>query len=302
MRIAVTGREGQVARSLMERAHGRTGVEVVAVGRPGLDLARPETVARSLEAAQPDIVVSAAAYTAVDLAEDEPELAFAINAIGAGAVGAAAAKLSVPVIHLSTDYVFDGEGQGAYSEDDQPAPRSVYGASKLKGEEAVAKANPRHLILRTAWVYSPYGRNFVKTMLRLAVDRDEIPVVSDQWGNPTSASDIADGILQAAEMIHRTRDFARFGVYHLAGTGETNWSGFARQVFDVSRNCGAQHAKVRDIATADYPTKASRPANSRLSTTKFATEFGWVAPDWRRSAQEVVIRLVGGQSRQEQAK
>ncbi|RWE00373.1 MAG: NAD-dependent epimerase/dehydratase family protein, partial [Mesorhizobium sp.] len=180
MRLAVTGREGQVAASLIER--GGSDVEVVAIGRPVLDLARPDTIFAALEAARPDIVVSAAAYTAVDQAEDEKDLAFAINAAGAGKVAEAAAKLGAPVIQLSTDYVFDGSKDGAYVETDKTAPLGVYGASKLAGEEAVAAANPRHLILRTAWVYSPFGRNFVKTMLRLASDRDEVSVVADQWG------------------------------------------------------------------------------------------------------------------------
>ncbi|RWD49471.1 MAG: dTDP-4-dehydrorhamnose reductase, partial [Mesorhizobium sp.] len=192
MRLAVTGREGQVAASLIER--GGRDVEVVAIGRPALDLTRPETIFAALEAVRPDIVVAAAAYTAVDQAEDEKDLAFAINAAGAGKVAEAAAKLCVPVVQLSTDYVFDGTKDGAYVETDATAPLGVYGASKLAGEEAVAAANPRHLILRTAWVYSPFGKNFVKTMLRLAADRDEISVVADQWGNPTSALDTADAI------------------------------------------------------------------------------------------------------------
>jgi dTDP-4-dehydrorhamnose reductase len=292
MRIAVTGREGQVALSLMERAHDRAGIEVIAVGRPELDLTEPASVHAALAAARPDLVVSAAAYTAVDRAEDEPDLAFAINGAGAGLVAEAAARIGVPVIHLSTDYVFDGEKQGAYSENDQPAPRGVYAASKLAGEQAVAAANPRHLILRTAWVYSPFGANFVKTMLRLAATRDEISVVSDQWGNPTSALDLADGILRGADILERSRDHGPYGTYHLAGTGETNWSGFARRVFDVSRNCGGPYASVRDISTADYPTKARRPANSRLSTAKFHAAFGWTAPGWEQSSGEVVARLL----------
>ncbi|WP_434721746.1 dTDP-4-dehydrorhamnose reductase [Mesorhizobium sp. RIZ17] len=294
MRLAVTGREGQVAASLVETARGSNGLEVVAVGRPELDLARPDTVFAALEAARPDIVVSAAAYTAVDQAEDEKELAFAVNATGAGKVAEAAARLGVPVIHLSTDYVFDGTKDGAYVETDPTAPLGVYGASKLAGEEAVAAANPRHLILRTAWVYSPFGNNFVKTMLRLAASRDEISVVADQWGNPTSALDIAEAILHAAARLQADRNFAAFGVYHLAGGGETNWSGFARHILDTSRAFGGPHASVRDIATADYPTKARRPQNSRLSSAKFEGVFGWKAPGWRVSVESVVRRLGEG--------
>jgi dTDP-4-dehydrorhamnose reductase len=292
VRIAVTGKEGQVVSSLRERAACAEGLEVVALGRPELDLADPGSIFSALEAARPDIVVSAAAYTAVDQAEDEPELAFAVNAAGAGSVAEVAERLGVPVIHLSTDYVFDGKADQPCREDDAVAPQSVYGASKLAGEDAVARANSRHLILRTAWVYSPFGKNFVRTMLRLAPDRDEIAVVSDQWGNPTSAFDIANGILQAAKRLGEDHAFSAFGVYHLAGSGETNWSGFARHILDTSRRHGGPHAVVRDIATSEYPTKAQRPANSRLSTDKFASAFGWSAPDWRRSTEAVVERLV----------
>ncbi|MBZ9795687.1 dTDP-4-dehydrorhamnose reductase [Mesorhizobium sp. ES1-4] len=297
MRLLVTGRDGQVAASLLEAGQARAGVEVVAIGRPELHLARPASIIDAIAAAKPDIVVSAAAYTAVDQAEDEPDLAFAVNAAGAGKVAEAAARLGLPVIHLSTDYVFDGTKADAYVETDPPAPLGVYGASKLAGELAVAAANPRHLILRTAWVYSPFGRNFVKTMLRLAADRDEISVVADQWGNPTSALDIADAILHAATMLHRDKDLAAFGTYHLAGTGDINWSGFARHILDTSLKSGGPWARVRDIATMDYPTKARRPANSRLSSAKFAATFGWNAPDWRESAGEVVRRVVSGETR-----
>ncbi|MGX5840651.1 dTDP-4-dehydrorhamnose reductase [Mesorhizobium sp. ArgA1] len=292
MRLVVTGRDGQVAASLLEAGKARDGIEVIAVGRPTLDLARPDTVFDALAAARPDIVVSAAAYTAVDQAEDEPDLAFAVNAVGAGKVAEAAARLGIPVIHLSTDYVFDGSKDGAYFETDATAPLGVYGASKLAGELAVAAANPRHLILRTAWVYSPFGKNFVKTMLRLAGDRDEIAVVADQWGNPTSALDIADAILHAAAMLRG--DFGGYGIYHLAGTGETNWSGFARHILDTSARHGGPTARVRDIATSDYPAKARRPANSRLSTARFSAMFGWAVPEWHVSAQIVICCLAEG--------
>ncbi|ODA94210.1 dTDP-4-dehydrorhamnose reductase [Mesorhizobium sp. SEMIA 3007] len=291
MRLVVTGREGQVVSSLLE-AGQLAGVDVIAIGRPQLDLANPDTVIEAIAAARPDVVVSAAAYTAVDQAEDEPDLAFRVNAVGAGKVAQAAARLGVPVIHLSTDYVFDGSASGSYVETDATAPASVYGATKLAGEQAVAAANPRNLILRTAWVYSPFGKNFVKTMLRLAADRDEISVVADQWGNPTSALDIADAILHAAATLHRDKDFAAFGIYHLAGTGEANWSGFARHILDTSRVSGGPSARVRDITTTDYPTKARRPANSRLSSAKFASAFGWSAPDWRLSTEAVVRRVL----------
>ena len=201
MRVLVTGREGQVARSLAARSMGQGDIELVFAARPEFDLTRPETITPMIEAARPDVVVSGAAYTAVDRAEDEPALAHAINADGAGAVAAAARAVGAPVIHLSTDYVFAGDSPAPYTEAEVPAPIGAYGKSKLDGERAVAAANPDHIILRTAWVYSPFGKNFAKTMLGLARDRDEIAVVGDQWGNPTSALDIADAVLHISRAI-----------------------------------------------------------------------------------------------------
>lgn len=291
MKIAVTGRDGQVAQSLKERGSGRADVEIVLVGRPDLDLAAPDSIAPALEAARPDLIVSAAAYTAVDRAEDEPELAHAVNGAGAGAVAAAAQSLGVPVIHLSTDYVFNGAKDGDYVETDPTGPIGVYGASKLAGEQTVAAANPRHAILRTAWVYSPFGTNFLRTMLRVAESRDELTVVADQHGNPTSALDIADAILHIAPQMVSGRDDV-FGIFHLAGSGTTNWAGFARRIFEASRANGGPSARVKDIPAADYPTNARRPANSRLSSAKFADTFGWTAPDWRDSTDLVVKRLL----------
>ena len=289
MRIAVTGREGQVARSLAERAG--PGVEIVLVGRPELDLADPGSIAPALAAARPDLVVSAAAYTAVDQAEDEPALAQAVNGAGAGAVAKAAHDLGVPVVHLSTDYVFDGSRDGPYLETDPTGPIGSYGASKLAGEREVAAANARHAILRTAWVYSPFGKNFVRTMLRLAEGRDELSVVADQHGNPTSALDIADAILHAAPQLVSGRTDV-FGIFHLAGTGDTHWADFARRILETSARHGGPSARVRDITTADFPTRARRPVNSRLSTAKFASTFGWTAPAWQDSTDLVVKRLL----------
>ncbi|KXO74297.1 dTDP-4-dehydrorhamnose reductase [Brucella anthropi] len=292
MKILITGREGQVVQSLLEKASQRPDLQVIALGRPELDLTQPAIVRSAIEAIKPDLVVSAAAYTAVDLAEDERELAFAVNAIGAEAVAKAAKICGVPIIHLSTDYVFAGDAGEPYVETDATGPRSVYGSSKLEGERLVAQANPRHIILRTAWVYSPFGKNFVKTMLKLSETRDALSVVSDQWGNPTSALDIADAIIQVADHLAVAPDFSAYGVYHLVGTGDTNWSGFARAIFDESAKLGGPIATVMDITTADYPTKAARPANSRLSTAKFQKVFNWSAPQWQSSLRDVMARLV----------
>lgn len=291
MKIVVTGREGQVARSLIEKVSQRPDLKMIALSRPDLDLTKPDTVYRAIEVIKPDLVVSAAAYTAVDLAEDEPELAFAVNATGAEAVAQAAKVCGVPVIHLSTDYVFAGDADEAYVETDVTGPRSVYGRSKLEGERLVGQANAHHIILRTAWVYSPFGKNFIKTMLKLAETRDALSVVSDQKGNPTSALDIADAIIRVADHLAAAPDFSAWGIYHLAGTGVTNWSGFARTIFSESAKLGGPTATVTDIATADYPTKATRPANSCLSSAKFREVFNWSAPHWQSSLRDVIARL-----------
>jgi len=290
IRLLVTGRDGQVARALAERAEGSCGFEVIRLGRPDLDLARPETIGPAIAAARPDIVVSAAAYTEVDRAEDEPEAAFAVNGRGAGEVAGAAARLGLPVIHLSTDYVFAGTGETPHTEDETPDPKSVYGASKLAGEKAVAAGNPRHVILRTAWVYSPFSRNFVRTMLRLAETRGEIAVVADQWGNPTSALEIADAILAVARKWQTEPGLA--GLYHLAGTGETSWCGLARAVFAASRAAGGPFAQVRAIASAEYPQKAPRPKNSRLDCSRFETAFGYRCRPWEQGVAEAVQRIL----------
>lgn len=292
MKILVTGREGQVVRSLIERSASHPGTSIITVGRPDLDLEYPERIGAVVRAARPDLVVSAAAYTAVDKAEDEPDKAYAINAIGAEAVSEAARAMGLPVIQLSTDYVYSGEAEHPYVETDPTRPRSVYGLTKLEGEVRVAAANSRHLIFRTAWVYSPFGKNFVKTMLRLAETRDQISVVADQWGNPTSALDIADAILHVAKVLDETSDFSGYGIYHLAGTGHTSWSGFAREVMSCALQNGGPGARIEDIATAEFPTKAHRPACSCLSSERFANVFGWRAPKWEDSTADVVKRLL----------
>ncbi len=292
MKIVVTGREGQVVQSLLEKAAQRPDLQVIALGRPELDLARPQTVRDAIAAVKPDLVVSAAAYTAVDQAEDERDMAFAVNAQGAEAVAKAARACGVPIIHLSTDYVFAGDSDHAYVETDATGPQGVYGQSKLEGERLIAEANPQHVILRTAWVYSPFGKNFVKTMLKLAETRDALSVVSDQWGNPSNALDIADAVLVVADRLKAKPDFSAYGTYHLAGTSDTNWSGFARAIFAESAKIGGPSANVTDIATADYTTKAKRPANSRLSTRKFNDTFGWSMPEWQTSLRDVVRRII----------
>lgn len=292
MRIVVTGREGQVARSLIERAED-TDFEAITLGRPEFDLTGSAAeIIGTIGKARPDVIVSAAAYTAVDKAESEPDLAFAANEAGARAIAQAARSLGVPLIHLSTDYVFDGSKDAPYAESDATGPVGVYGASKLAGEKAVLAEQPNGAILRTAWVYSPFGANFVKTMLRLASDRDEIAVVGDQRGNPTSALDIAEGILRVASNLIDSADMNLRGVFHMTAAGEASWAEFAEAIFAASGEAGAAAARVRHIRTADYSTAARRPANSRLDCTKLARTHGVRLPDWHSSLKEVVSRLV----------
>ncbi|HEX8239472.1 MAG TPA: dTDP-4-dehydrorhamnose reductase [Allosphingosinicella sp.] len=291
MRVLVTGRDGQLARSLAERAAAVPGLSLRTIGRPELDLERPESIAAAIAAAAPDAVVNAAAYTAVDQAEDEPERAFRINAAAAGEVAAAARHAGARIIQVSTDYVFDGSAEGAYAETAPTSPLGAYGRSKLEGEQRVAEASPDHLILRTAWVYSPFGRNFVKTMLAAAQARDELNVVDDQQGNPTGALDIADGILAILGRWSGEPALGLGQVYHLAGTGTTSWCGLARQVFAEAAPLGLKTATVNPIRTEDWPTRAVRPRNSRLDCAKLERDFGYRAPRWEESVAETVRRL-----------
>ncbi|WP_313737138.1 dTDP-4-dehydrorhamnose reductase [Sphingobium yanoikuyae] len=290
MKIAATGTAGQVVTSLIERG-AAAGHEVIAIGRPDLDLADPASVVRALEAAAPDVIVSAAAYTAVDKAETDSDLAHTVNGAGPGAVAQAAKALDVPLIHISTDYVFDGTLDRPYVESDPTGPTGVYGASKLAGERAVLDGHDNSAVLRVAWVYSPFGNNFVKTMLRLAGDRDELGVVGDQVGNPTSALAIADGIIQVATNMVADGSPELRGVFHMTAPGEASWADFAQAIFAASAARGGPSASVRPIATANYPTPATRPANSRLDCGRIARIHGVTLPDWRRSLADVMDRL-----------
>jgi dTDP-4-dehydrorhamnose reductase len=292
MRIAVTGRHGQIAQALSDRAAGST-EQILLLARPEIDLTRPAELEATLIGLEPDAIVNAAAYTAVDQAETEPDLAAAINAEGAAAVARAAAKLGVPIVQLSTDYVFDGSGDRPYREDDPTGPLGVYGVSKLAGERAVAQAAPDHAILRTSWVYSPFGRNFVRTMLALARQRNEVRVVCDQVGAPTSALDIADGVIGVVHnlLAESARSDLR-GVFHMTAAGTATWTEFAEAIFALSRAAGGPSATVIPIPTTEYPTPARRPANSRLDTSLLANVHGIRLPHWRQSLQPCIERLL----------
>jgi len=290
IRLVVTGRSGQVATSLAERAAMHPGIDVITLGRPDLDLERPETVGPAIQAARPGIVVNAAAFTAVDKAESESGRAFSANRDGAGAAAAAAHALGVPFIQLSTDYVYPGDKPAPYVETDATGPLGVYGASKLAGEEAVKAAHASPVIFRTAWVYSPFGANFVKTMLRLGKERDVLRVVDDQRGNPTSAIDIADAILKVVPDL--LAGSGTGGTYHLCGEGSVTWCGFARHIFDAAASRGGARPQIEAITTAEFPTPARRPANSMLDTSAFAARFGFRLRPWQDAVTETVERLL----------
>lgn len=290
-RLLVIGRSGQVATSLAERAEARD-IPVLALGRDALDLSVFNDLPAEADAFAPTIVINAAAYTAVDKAETDRDAAIALNATGPGRLSAAAARRGLPILHLSTDYVYDGSKASPYTEDDPTSPLGIYGASKLMGEEAVQTENPDALIFRTAWVYSPFGGNFVKTMLRLAGERDSLEVVDDQIGSPTSALDIADALIDVSRIVARDGVEGRSGIYHLAGSGETSWCGFARQIFAYSAARGGPSVPVTAITTDQFPTPAKRPANSRLDCSKLRDTFSPSLPDWHESLETVVARLV----------
>ena len=286
MKILLLGGNGQVGYELL-RSLSPLG-EVIATTRSGqlpdgrncevADLSDPDTLPALVARIAPDLVVNAGAYTAVDRAEDEPELAFRVNAHAPAALAGACARAGIPIVHFSTDYVFDGSGTRPYREDDATAPLGVYGASKLAGEGEIAVSGARHLILRTAWVYATHGANFLRTMLRVGAERDELRVVADQIGSPTPAWLIADVCAQILR-----QGVAEPGVRHLVAGGETTWHGFAEAIFESAFERGliARRPTVHPITTADYPTRAQRPAYSVLDTTRLRRDYGLDLPDWR---------------------
>jgi len=291
IRIGVIGTRGQLARSLLEAADTR-GIKSVALGRPALDLGDRLSVNRALDASSADIVVNAAAYTAVDQAERDASAAFAINAAGAEHVAEACARLALPLIHISTDYVFDGMKPSPYLESDLTGPTTVYGRSKCEGEQQVAQTCPHHIILRTAWLHSPFGHNFVKTMLRLAGEREQISVVDDQFGSPTYALHLAEIILAIADQLATGNADPQWGIYHAAGEGYASWYELAEATFQASRALGGPSAKVIKIPSSRYPAAAKRPMNSRLDGGKLARSFILRLPHWRTGVDCGVTRLL----------
>lgn len=286
--VLVTGGSGQVGSALKRLAVDD--FELVAPGRAELDLTDPAAIAAMVASRPWAAVINAAAYTAVDKAETDVVAAWQINALAPAAFAAATHSAGIPLIHVSTDYVFDGAGTDAYVEDDPVGPVGVYGASKAAGEQAVRTANPHHVVLRTAWVVSPDGANFIKTMLRLGADRPELRVVADQYGCPTAAEDIARTLIMMLRAA--TGDTPRWGTWHFVNGGEATWHELAEAVFARAAVHGRPQPKVTAITTADYPTPARRPANSRLSTARIERDFGIVPRPWRTAIDGIVDQLL----------
>ena len=278
MKILLTGKHGQVGYELERTLQGLG--QIIAPDRRQMDLSDLDQVRAFIRATEPDLIINPAAYTAVDLAESEPELAFRINAEAPGVMAEEAASKGIPLIHFSTDYVFDGSQAGAYLETDQPKPVSVYGKTKLAGEQAIAASNCAHLILRTSWVYGMRGKNFLLTMLRLARERDSLRVVADQIGAPTWCRTLAEiSAHVVAQGLHGQEDWwrERSGIYHTVAQGKTSWHGFTEAIIREARL--EKSCVVNPISTADYPTPARRPANSELSCAKFTARF-CALPQW----------------------
>jgi dTDP-4-dehydrorhamnose reductase len=294
MRILLTGANGQVGWELSNRGRQR-GLEILALDRSALNIKDPSSVEK--EVSQPGVflVVNAAAYTAVDQAELEPELAFSVNRDGPAYLASACAKARIPLIHISTDFVFDGEKRGPYHETDQVSPLNVYGKSKAAGEIAVRERLQEHIILRTAWVYGVHGNNFVKTMLRLGREREVVHVVDDQYGCPTYAADLAETILKiAAQFLDDGQ--VQWGTYHYCGKGVTSWYGFAEAIFSVAAEYVALRVRqVEPISTAQYPTAARRPANSVLDCSLVERSFGIVPKPWDESLARMLEQVLSGE-------
>jgi dTDP-4-dehydrorhamnose reductase len=282
MRLLLIGRTGQVANEIQRRAPN--GVEVTALGREAADLSDPRSCAAVVKGAKADAVVNAAAWTAVDRAEADEEAARLVNGEAPAAMAVAAAQRGLPFVHISTDYVFDGTGTQPFRPESAVAPQNAYGRSKLLGEEGVRGAGGAHVILRTSWVYSAHGANFVKTVLRLGREREEINVVDDQVGGPTPASAVADACLRIAQCLI---DGAEGGTHHLAGAPDTSWAGFAAEIMEQA----GLPCRVKPIPSSAFPTPARRPLNSRLDCDSLERAFGISRPDWRRSLGKLLLQL-----------
>ncbi|WP_188008909.1 dTDP-4-dehydrorhamnose reductase [Grimontia hollisae] len=288
MKVLITGSSGQVGRCLVEQLTEMKEAKFLALDRKALDITDESAVNKIVSSFLPDVIINSAAYTAVDRAEEEVELTYAINRDGPANLAKAADKVGAAILHISTDYVFAGNKHGEYIETDDTAPQSVYGKSKLAGEHAVAKACKRHIILRTAWVFSEHGSNFVKTMLHVAETRDSLGIVADQFGGPTYAGDIAKALISIARSITSNNKIC-FGIYHFSGLPHVSWYEFSKKIFDEAMQQGVLNKtiKVNSISTLDYPTPAKRPENSKLNNKKIQTQFGIEPSDWQSALKNL---------------
>ncbi len=291
MKLLIAGARGQVGAALVARCVAEA-IDVIGLDRADLDVTDEGAVRAAVGRHRPDVVINAAAYTAVDRAEVEPDTVFCANRDGAHHLALACAENDIPLIHISTDYLFDGQKSGSYTESDPPNPLGVYGMSKWEGEEAVRSSWEKHVILRTSWVFSSTGSNFVRTMVRLARERDELRVVSDQHGSPTSADDIAECLLRIVR--HLDKRGPVWGTYHFAGQPPATWFAFARAIVDeVSQRGLSRVERIVPITSDEYPTAAQRPLNSVLDTAKIESVFGITAPDWRDALSRTISEIVG---------
>ena len=285
-KFLITGAKGQVGHCLTKQLMGKA--EILAVDRDELDITDQSAVKKMVEFFKPDVIINAAAHTAVDRAETEVALSEMINVNGPQYLAEAANEIGAVILHISTDYVFDGTGTSEYNEEDKPNPQGVYGRTKLAGEFAVQAANPKHIILRTAWVFGEHGHNFVKTMLRLAKERESLGIVGDQFGGPTYAGDIAKALIEIANQILAGKKNA-FGIYHFTGKPYVSWYEFAKAIFAETemQKIIERQPLVNRIATSDYPTPAKRPTNSRLNLEKIDRTFGIQPSDWRTALKNI---------------
>ncbi|OEF10063.1 dTDP-4-dehydrorhamnose reductase [Aliivibrio logei] len=288
MRVLITGCYGQVGHCLTQQLADKESTTVLALDRDQLDITNQDSVNAIVDDFKPTIIINAAAHTAVDKAEEEVELSYAINRDGPKYLAQAAQNVGAAILHISTDYVFEGNKVGEYAESDQTNPQGVYGESKLAGEKAVARACEKHVILRTAWVFGENGNNFVKTMLRLGENRDALSIVGDQFGGPTYAGDIASTLIQIAKRITQG-DAVEYGVFHYSGLPHVSWFDFANAIFDVAVEQGVLEKKpsLTSITTEEYPTPAKRPSNSRLSTEKITQAFSVQASNWKAALNNI---------------
>lgn len=293
MRILAAGWHGQIARAFMEAAPGRSDIAAFAIGSAGLDICDPRSIERALGDIQPDVLINLAGYMDVDGAESEPELAFALNSVGAGLLAEAAARRHVPIIHISTCYVFDGRKSSGYIETDLAQPSTAYGKSRLAGEAAVQTANPKHVILRTGWIFSPFGRCFVSNILQRAQLGLPLKVVNDQYGNPTYAPHLVEAILAVAlQLTARPEEEKPWGIYHATGAGSASWYEVAQEVLSASERLAKLSVSLEPIPTSEYATRTARAPNSRLDCSKLEQTFGVKLPAWQSGIHECVERLL----------